>query len=331
MWKHCAPVIASAVERFSDDWGPYSFKSRRYSIYRLLRELIDPAWQTYLTLLPSTHRARDLCTSHSISETARSIGFRALEDRIISLGSSPHMQGQDSDMIGRGSASERADDCSYRTATLVDEIEFDSTIDTLRELILRCRLKRPAKERVSDLTASSFSSICELCGLHTEFEAYRRGADWSLRDSDLKMRLSRRYCAHHRPKSLDGALNPFYRRAMRSRHKFEEEATRLAFQTTGMSAIRTRTEGTATELFLSNVAVNQALYFDEESEIRTIARSLVDARLSDRKKQIVMLSAAGLTQQEIALRLGISRQAVWKALNSIPDVYRLDRFSVPRK
>lgn len=331
MWKHCSPVIASAVERFSDDWGPYSYKSRRYSIYRLLRELIDPAWQTYLALLPGTHRARDLCLSRSISETARSIGLRALEDRIISLGSTPHVQDQDSDMIGRGSRSERGASRSYRAITPVDEIEFDATIDTLRELILRCRLKRPAKERVRDLTASTFSSICELCGLHTEFEAYRRGVDWSLRDPDLKMRLSRRYCTHHRPKSRDGTLNPFYRRAMRNRHKFEEEATRLALQTTGMSAIRTGTDGTAAELFLFNVAGNQALYFDEESEIRTIARRLVDARLSDRKKQIVMLSAGGLTQQEIALRLGVSRQAVWKALSSIPDVYRLDRFSAHRK
>lgn len=325
VWKHCAPIIAAAVERFSDDWGPYSYLSRRYSIYRLLRELIDPAWQTYLTRLPSGHRGTTLCSSSPISETARSIGFRVLEDRIISLSSATRPQNRDGTVIDIEWLCQEGTGLSYSASPPFIEMEFDSTIDTLRELILRCRLKRPSKERVGDLMADHFSPICELCGQHTELEAYRQGADWPKQDSDLKMRLSRRYCAHHRPKCRDGTSNPLYRQAMRSRTKFETEATRLALQTTGSSAIRTGANCRAVELFIFNVVGQQALYLDEESEIRNVARRLVYARLSDRKKQIVMLSAAGLTHAEIALRLGISRQAVWKALNSIPDAYRLDR------
>ncbi len=324
VWKHCAPVIAAAVEHFSDDWGPYSCQSRRYSIYRLLRELIDPAWQIYLTLLPSAHRGTNVCGSSSISETARSIGFRALEDRIISLSSISHPPNRVSSAIDIESVCQGSANRSCSTSPALVEMEFDSTIDTLRELILQCRLKRPIKGRVRDLKVDRFSSICELCGHHTEFEAYRQGADWPAQDFDLKIRLSRRYCAHHRAKRLDGTSNPFYRQAMRSRTKFVEEATRLALHTTSASAIRVGTNYTAAELFLFNVIGQQALYLDEESEIRNIARRLVDVRLSDRKKQIVMLLATGLTHAEIAQRLKISRQAVWKALDSVPDEYRLD-------
>jgi len=51
---------------------------------------------------------------------------------------------------------------------------------------------------------------------------------------------------------------------------------------------------------------------------------LVDEKISDRKKEIVILLLSGLNQSEIAKRLCVERQAISKALQSIPADYRLD-------
>ena len=53
------------------------------------------------------------------------------------------------------------------------------------------------------------------------------------------------------------------------------------------------------------------------------ARLMVDSKLSDRKKQMLMLQWSGLNQSEIARKLGIERQAVSKALAAIPAMFRL--------
>lgn len=323
VWEHCTPIIAIAIERFSDRWGPYSHRSRRYSIYRLLKELIDPAWRTYLTHLPSGHRAATLCGGSSISEMVRSMGFRALEDKIISIAQVP---GSKADLAIADFIRPRQEIINgqhVRFPPSVDE-EFDATIETMRGLIVDCRLKTPAKERVRDLSVDRGQPNCDLCGCYTELEAYRRGAAWPDLDPDLTARLSKRYCSYHRPVRLDGTSNSNYRRAFRSRQQFDEETHRLTLQTTSASAAHCSVNNSAVEAFLFNVVGPKALYPDEEAEIRNEARRLVDARLSDRKKQIVILAATGLTQAEIGRRLGMSRQAVSKALNSVPKTYRFD-------
>lgn len=60
----------------------------------------------------------------------------------------------------------------------------------------------------------------------------------------------------------------------------------------------------------------------DEAELRDHARWMADEKLSDRKKQMVMLQRYGASQSEIARRLGIERQAVFKALAAIPSEFR---------
>lgn len=47
---------------------------------------------------------------------------------------------------------------------------------------------------------------------------------------------------------------------------------------------------------------------------------MVNLKLSDRKKQILILQRDGLNQSEIARKLGIERQAVSKALKSLASM-----------
>lgn len=63
---------------------------------------------------------------------------------------------------------------------------------------------------------------------------------------------------------------------------------------------------------------------DLEMRLRGEARRLVDKRMTDRKKEMVALLSTGMSQLAAAKKLGLSRQAVSKALQSIPADYRFD-------
>ncbi|TAJ01324.1 hypothetical protein EG335_01935, partial [Pectobacterium versatile] len=68
--------------------------------------------------------------------------------------------------------------------------------------------------------------------------------------------------------------------------------------------------------------LSQTLHLADEVELRNLARLMVDMKLTDRRKQILVLQKFGFNQSEIARRLEIERQAVSKALRSIPDYFR---------
>lgn len=61
----------------------------------------------------------------------------------------------------------------------------------------------------------------------------------------------------------------------------------------------------------------------DKGELRNQARLMVDSKLSDRKKQILILQWDGLNQSKIARKLDIERQAVSKALKSLASTPRM--------
>lgn len=90
--------------------------------------------------------------------------------------------------------------------------------------------------------------------------------------------------------------------------------------------MRNTSEASGDELvdsYFFQYMVSLTVQLADEAELRNIARLMVDTRLSDRKKQILMLQRLGFNQSEIAQRLQIERQAVSKAFRSIPDCFRL--------
>ncbi|MXS85627.1 hypothetical protein ABO04_06835 [Nitrosomonas sp. HPC101] len=69
--------------------------------------------------------------------------------------------------------------------------------------------------------------------------------------------------------------------------------------------------------------LSQTVQPADKGELRNQARLMVDSKLSDRKKQILILQWSGLNQSEIARKLGIERQAVLKALKSLASTPRM--------
>ena len=75
--------------------------------------------------------------------------------------------------------------------------------------------------------------------------------------------------------------------------------------------------------YFYHLMLSQTVQSADKGELRNQARLMVDSKLSDRKKQILILQWDGLNQSEIARKLDIERQAVSKALKSLASTPRM--------
>jgi hypothetical protein len=258
-------------------------------------ELIEPAWAKYIQTLPIRHPGRIAYIDISLSLIARTNGFRELEDTII------------------------------RNFPSTTDPIFSATLDTMREFALSCRLKKPKKlkSRRSDRKPEEF---CYFCGENTELFASSQGENKpGYNPDESAARLSSKYCAGHRPKYLDQTRNSIYLSANRNRVAFKTELSRLERQRSSSSKSRAQSGDPDVDMFYLRLIASKAAYLDEESVLRNEARRLVDKRIDDTKKRIVMLRVKGFSHNAIAKLIGMnSRQAVSKALTSVCHTYRFD-------
>ena len=157
---------------------------------------------------------------------------------------------------------------------------------------------------------------------HANHIAYRIG----LNLSEDSSKLSGRYCSSHRPE-VDKATNASYKHGVRTREQFKTELHRIKLQCLYTSEPRPVSGDWAVDLFIFFVVAPKMWYINEEGKHRNAARHLVDSGMVDAKKRLVIMKWMGKTQTQIARELGISKQAVSKALNpinSIPKEYRFD-------
>ena len=357
-WSGCDPLVKEAIDAFSERWRPYSIESRKYSIFSLIREFIDKPWNGLQVRFPALKIeqmdvawskyqwelqgdptfANDDVENHTpaaerlkaafipcaekvdgkyvLSAFARHHGFTALE-RFLQL-----------------TCREIGPNC--------DEV-LSASFDSLRELALACRSKKSKKKQHGKINArrAHLRSVCRLCGRHTELSMHLEGKPWPLVDRDEKLRLSSMYCEIHKPKaSFSDAVRRDYLKAKRRQSEFDLEYSRLDRQGWGDSSVpraksgnqlideyirrfvARRLQSFSFELVRSLLDQKYSSFLDQK--LREEARMLVDRKISDRKKEMMMLLASGLNQSETALRLGIKRQAVWKALPTIDKNYRLD-------
>ncbi|MBA3593364.1 MAG: hypothetical protein H0W47_06155 [Polaromonas sp.] len=160
--------------------------------------------------------------------------------------------------------------------------------------------------------------------LYLDADLVFRETNWQHENGDLVASLSSKYCIKHRPQNQDGSWNAEYQRAKRTRGKFELEAQRLTYQSKSISKRLASSGNVVVDDFYIAVINQKLLYPDEKAELRDHASQLVLHKVSDIKKFMVTLRAAGFTQLEISQRCGVSQQSVSKALKSLPAAYRLD-------
>lgn len=307
VWEGCDPTVSGAIGELQDRWQPYSRYSKRYSIVRLIEELIDPAVAAYTATLPQRYLGHvpGAGTGLSFSEIIRLVGLDAM------VRVQRQLLRQFVKTVGNQSTRDE---------------RFVATLETLIELVGDCACKRPAKSRVrtTRLNGERRQSFCRFCGSLTELALYADGSDTpKANDLEEELRLSSQYCLDHRPRLPSGTWNPAYRQARRSVAQFDLELSRLSQQCAKPATPQAKSGNQLVDSYVFHYVAGQCLQPADTSELRNQARQMADAKLSDRKKQMLMLQWSGHNQSEIARRLGIERQAVSKAIAAIPEKFHL--------
>lgn len=307
IWEGCDPTVSEAIEQFEDRWRPYSASSRRYPIVGLIQELIDPAVAAYTATLPQRYLGH-------IPGAGTGVSFSGII-RLVGLDAMVRMQRQ---LLRQFIKTEDRQTPRDR--------RFVATLESLIGLVWDCACKRPVKSKVRDtrLNGERLQGFCRFCGSLAELTSFAGGSDDPKADDpEEKLRLSSLYCLDHRPKLPSGAWNPVYRQARRSLAQFDLELARLSQQCAKPATAQVKSGDQLVDSYFFHYVAGQTLQPADKAELRNQARRMVDSKLSDRKKQMLMLQWSGLNQSAIARKLGIERQAVSKALAAIPAVFRL--------
>lgn len=296
----CSPTVAEALQKFQKRWRPYSPASRHSPIAGLIREVIDPAVATYMTSLPAHYSGfvPGAGTGTDFSEIIRLVGLDA-------------MARLQRELLRRFIKTVNRQDSRDRC--------FIATIESLVALTLSCAYKRPKKETLRGLNGIRSKSLCRFCGKSAGLKSFADD-DSQVRGNDDKLRLSTKYCIDHQPQLPSGASNLVYRRAKRSVAQFDIELGRLNRQCANRGTPQAASGDPLVDRYFHQYLLAQTVEPADKEELRNQARLMVDSKLSDRKKQILILQWDGLNQSEIARRLGIERQAVSKALKSLTSL-----------
>ena len=303
-------------------------------MYRLFREIVGTAWLDYVGALPAQHPGRRLALAVDLSECVHESGFDGVAIRLERLVRDARLlAGQK--IAEQSTNSQILIEFAVHTVSLQQDetvdFVFDQTVSSLITIAGHSARKRPLSSiAVDHVNAVRGNEHCRFCGEPSEVLFYLRSdladreACWPHDHGSLVPSLSGQYCRQHRPRNHDGSWNAEYKRAKRSERTFAVEASRLTKQSTSTSKRIVSSGANATDHFYLAV-INQTLcYPNEQNELRNLANQLVRNKVSDMKKAMVTLRAAGLTQAAISRRLGVSQQAVSKALAKVPQAYRHD-------
>ena len=254
-WSGCDPLLTEAINAFSDRWGSYSIESRKYSIFSLIRELIDQPWNDLQVRFPAlkiehmdlawSKYQRELQGDPTFANDDEGNHTQAAER--LKAAFIPCAEKIDGKYVLSAFARHHGFTALDRFLQLTcrgigpncDDV-LSASFDTLRELALACRCKKSKKKQHGEINArrAHLRSVCRLCGRQTELSMHIEGKPWPLVDADGELRLSSTYCDVHKPKApFSNALRPDYLRAKRRPSEFGLEYSRLDRQGWGDSSV----------------------------------------------------------------------------------------------
>ncbi|WP_418460156.1 LuxR family transcriptional regulator [Brucella intermedia] len=304
VWDGCHPIIVDAVNQFKKRWRPSS--SEKHTI-QLLRETIGPAVSLFYKSLSAEQMACIPGASAGLDfgEVIAFAGCKPIETAMRKL---------------------LRVFLNTKQLKSQDDETFLATIETLIGLLRDCARKRPTTAKVRDtrLNNDRVKGFCRFCDKLSEFTVFSDGSDnIQIYETDKTFRLSSAYCEDHRPKLQNGDWNPLYQKAKRSAAQFDREVNRLTTQSARLGTPSAATGNVSVDDYIYHYVRAYRFQPADEAEIRRHARLIVDHKLSDKKKQMIVLQRRGETLSGIALITGMnSRQAVSKALSSIPNIFR---------
>lgn len=312
----CDPDTANAVARaWAGLTSSHTITSRRYSVWGLLRRHVDAPFRRFLLTYTGHWDCRLLAgfaPSLAWKAPATAVRAFAVEDPAASsvLRRSAHEGGSRADefVLSIEQWCEFLRLSARSAESTLDSQQLVATLDTVRGLLTDLRRFRPEYGVTADgevladvVTRSAQYTFCELCWRESlRTKSLRNASKPSAR------KLSSRFCTIHDPRDPKSR----YRSDIRYRDAFAKELDALL--------------GLHESSYLVGFQPPRSA---DEQEIRKTAYDLVHARLRPlgssrpgQRERIADLARQGLSQAEISRRLGVSRQAVSKGLQSLKQV-----------
>jgi hypothetical protein len=334
IWRGCNTAVAGAIDLFVCRWKPYSVQSKKRSLARLFGIVIEPSWRSYLDSLPSSHPTRELpeATWLDLGHLASEYGFSELRALLESIASAVHRKGHREIGDFNSFFPEIGKALPLDTPSADS---FDETVASLITLVSRCEMKRHIRitRDFDGINPHRGNEFCSFCGAQTEVRTYLaldeecRRRLWPHEGERLILKLSNKFCVDHRPFGHDGRSNAAYHQARRTKAQFEVETKRLHAQSMTRSKPVAATGSAALDHFYLALIRREWPDAGDFLDLRDHANDLARQKITDKKKFIAILKASGMAQSEIGRRLGMTRQAVHKALNSLPKNCRFDRLT----
>ena len=310
----CDPELATAIARLAREISSsHSITSRRFSVWSLVRRHVDQPFADAIAALERhswSALVREFVPSlawQSPREEMLVLAAEVAEASLPRLKGSPAYNSRAESIV---SAVTQWDECLRLVGRQARQKEgfghLIPTLDAMRLLLARLSILRPHVERdvygVSvrdDLTRRDQYNFCELCWR----QSLRSAALSEGRGAVRSRYLSNRFCKHHDPRDPRSQ----YRADVRYKQAFNQELDALTNLGPSAYSFSFHTPRGADEQ-----EIRKSAYDLVHSRIRTL-----NSREPGARERVATLLISGLTQAEIARQLGISRQAVSKAIRSL--------------
>ncbi len=318
--KGCAPEVAKGLTALASRLTPsHTITSRRYSIWSAIRDDVDAPFRAQVANFTRPWDARllarfkpseawrappgeNLRVARSMDE-AGTVLVRSIDESLSKAEVVLLSMEQWAECLRLAIRSSEHDQSTAAA-------HFRATLDSVRMLMTDLRARRPSHGSTEDegvvrdsASRSDQHTYCELCWR----VSLRTAALECGQQAARARRLSRRFCSFHDPRDPSSR----YRVDLRYKASFENELDALL--QIGESAY--------------SVTFAPPLSADEQ-EVRKTAYDLVHSRLRavnsstpGFRERIADLTLQKLTQAEIARKLGVTRQAVSKAIKSLERVF----------
>lgn len=353
----CNRQIAEAIKAFEDEWKPYSLESKCYPLMGLIKRLLDPAIDDYVRSLPSNppHSLCGIGIKHSFSGLLDQIGFettyRCLRENIRRFEKSDYFSSEQGDeFIATASTlmfladqlrakrpvripikdKQQKPRGVYKRSVSNFWPEFCPLCGEISEYQAFISNPNMSKGKEDDLRLSQYCSSHRPRNSDGTWNPLYKQAIQSKEQFDIEFkRLLCQVSQPHKPNAMSGdeLIDEYFFHYLKDKMPTLEQIDDCWNSVQDIFAEQDRLDSATYELINQRISeiygTSNALERMDISQLRHMARRIVDHRLTDRKKRILSLKRRKLNNKQVAEELTkfeghkISRQAVSKVLETL--------------
>lgn len=355
--KGCDELVAQAIKSFRNEWGPYSQYSTRRNIINLIQKSLDNSISKFIDSLPEKyqHFFPKQDKKISLSLLLKELGFQETHKEIkrhLAFFIEYNSSGTETDrrFISTLEAIINLVWMCYLRRPNFQEYSTDVKVNTTRKQTLCdfCGEKTELtsfiesldKNIVTDLEDTKLMGLSHnFCSTHKQKKddtsSYKR-AKRSQNQFEIEvLRLRRQVAKPNQQNAMSGdeLIDEYFYLYLQGKIVTSEQADAYMSYVSKTFGNQIKVDTTMLQRLheISDSLTNDGTMISsgDIDKIRNIARRMVDSRITDNKKRMIVLRQLGLSQKKIAQKISeytgqhITHQAVSKALSSIRDEFLL--------